>query len=296
MIYQKKILLSILKEFGGTIEMLSLQRLIFLYCNEQSTQKYYGFLPYTYGPFSFAANTDLTSLKKAGYLIETGTCWQVVAEKDTADIVPGISDCSNIVTLKKKYSNYDADELMKYTLKKYPHYAINCVVAQKLLDKEDYEAVVASKNVKVAKGLFTIGYEGRTVDGYFNLLLQNGIKLLCDVRKNAYSIKPGFSKAQLKEVCDSVGIAYIHYPELGIAYGERNKLQSMDDYEKLFSKYVKETLSVTINEQKKLLEDYRYYGNAALTSFEIEPLYCHTSRLIKSLMLISKDEIPIRYL
>ena len=30
----------------------------------------------------------------------------------------------------------------------------------------------------------TIGYEGRSIDEYLNLLIKNNIKLLCDVRKN----------------------------------------------------------------------------------------------------------------
>jgi uncharacterized protein (DUF488 family) len=275
-------LLSILKEFGGTIEKLSLQQLLFLYNNEQCTEAYYEFLPYKGGPFSFAANTDLSSLKKAGYLVETKNCWQIIAEYDTTDVTPEIADYLAIVKLKKKYSNYNAEELLKYTYKKYPLYDANCIVTL--------------QNVKVIKDLFTIGYEGKTVDGYFNLLLQNGIKLLCDVRKNAYSMKPGFTKAQLKAVCDSLGIAYIHYPELGIASELRKELHTQCDYEMLFSKYVNETLSVTIGEQKKLLEDNRHYGNAALTCFEKEPVCCHRSRLAESLMLISKDKIPIQHL
>jgi uncharacterized protein (DUF488 family) len=109
-------------------------------------------------------------------------------------------------------------------------------------------------------------------------------------------MKPGFTKAQLKAVCETVGIAYIHYPELGIASELRKELHTRDDYEMLFSKYVNETLTVTINEQKKLLEDFKHFGNAALTCFEKDPAFCHRSRLTDSLMLISKDKISIQHL
>jgi uncharacterized protein (DUF488 family) len=296
MIYRKKILLSIFNEFGGTLEKLSLQKLLFLYCNEHSTLAHYEFLPYKYGAFSFAANTDLTSLKKAGYLQETETTWEMLSEHDLTDIAPEVADYLAIVKLKKAYSDYNADDLVKYTYKKYPYYATNSVIAQRILDKKDYEIVTALKSAKTTTGLFTIGYEGKTVDSFFNLLLRNGIKLLCDVRKNAYSMKPGFSKAQLKPVCDSVGITYIHYSELGIASQLRKELHTQADYDMLFSNYVNETLTVKTNEQKKLLEDYKHYGNAALTCFERDPVCCHRSRLAESLMLLSKDTTPIQHL
>ena len=46
---------------------------------------------------------------------------------------------------------------------------------------------------------FTIGYEGRAIDEYMNLLLENHVKVLCDVRKNPISRKRGFSKTALSE-------------------------------------------------------------------------------------------------
>ncbi|WP_348602891.1 DUF488 family protein [Bartonella tribocorum] len=41
---------------------------------------------------------------------------------------------------------------------------------------------------------FTIGYEGKSLENYLNCLLENNIKILCDVRKNPISRKYGFSK------------------------------------------------------------------------------------------------------
>ncbi|MCS2389053.1 DUF488 domain-containing protein [Bacteroides thetaiotaomicron] len=61
--------------------------------------------------------------------------------------------------------------------------------------------------------------------------------MLCDVRKNAYSQKYGFSKGQLEKACTGVGIKYIHIPQLGIESEQRQDLKSQKDYEILFESY-----------------------------------------------------------
>jgi hypothetical protein len=45
--------------------------------------------------------------------------------------------------------------------------------------------------------LFTIGYQGRTLEDSLNVLLTASVTLLCDVRRNPVSRKPGFSKGVL---------------------------------------------------------------------------------------------------
>lgn len=294
MLYRKKILLAILNEFGGTLQKLSLQKLLFLFSKECS-QQYYEFLPYKYGAYSFAANTDLVSLKKAGYLTETEKTWKIVTlHKEDIAIEP--ADYTGVAKLKKTYSDLNAADLVKYTYQNYPYYAINSVIARRMLAKGEFESVLELKNARCATGLFTIGYEGKTVDSYFILLLQNGIKLLCDVRKNAFSMKVGFSKSQLKMVCDSVGIAYLHYPELGIASELRKDLHTQDDYNKLFLRYEQESLTKNLPVQQQLLEDLNRYGNAALTCFENDHNCCHRSRLAKSLLSLSNGTITLKHL
>lgn len=292
MVYRKKILLALLNEFGSRIEKLSLQKLLFLYCNENRTKKYYEFLPYKYGAFSFAANTDLTSLKKAGYINETETHWKLTS-KSSEEISLETVDYLAVAKLKNTFSKYNADALIKYTYQNFPYYAINSVIAKKILDAKEYTTIIEQKRRNITTELFTIGYEGKTVDSYFNMLLRNGIKLLCDVRRNAYSMKPGFSKSQLKTTCDSVGIVYKHYPELGIASESRKNLQTPDEFDVLFAKYTEETLPQTQTVQKMLLKDYEQYGNAALTCFEHKPEYCHRSRLAQSIVRLSNDSITI---
>jgi uncharacterized protein (DUF488 family) len=102
--------------------------------------------------------------------------------------------------------------------------------------------------------LFTIGYEGISIDAYINKLIANHIKTLVDVRKNAYSNKFGFSKKEFQYCLEKSSIKYIHIPELGIESEKRQELKtakssSSSGYD-LFGKGIK-------NIENKLFEDYK---------------------------------------
>ena len=83
--------------------------------------------------------------------------------------------------------------------------------------------------------MFTIGYEGISLEEYLVRLIKNDVKVLVDVRNNPLSMKYGFSKSQLKKYCASLGIKYAHFPEVGIQSDQRQELNSQNDYNKLFA-------------------------------------------------------------
>lgn len=63
--------------------------------------------------------------------------------------------------------------------------------------------------------LFTIGYEGRTLDEFLSALRDAGVELLIDVRAVAASRRPGFSKTALAGAVREIGIDYLHLRPLG---------------------------------------------------------------------------------
>lgn len=58
--------------------------------------------------------------------------------------------------------------------------------------------------------VFTIGYEGRTINDFLADLRANDIKLLADVREAPTSRKRGFSKSALASALQDAGIDYLH--------------------------------------------------------------------------------------
>jgi uncharacterized protein (DUF488 family) len=124
-------------------------------------------------------------------------------------------------------------------------------------------------------GVSTIGYEGKTLEGYLNQLLQDGVTLLCDVRRNPLSRKYGFSKSTLAKGCEGVGITYEHLPELGIASDERRDLVTQADRDKLFASYERKVLPGSQAALQRIRDWVRDGRRVALTCFERLPEQCH---------------------
>jgi uncharacterized protein (DUF488 family) len=120
--------------------------------------------------------------------------------------------------------------LIRYTYVNFPYYATKSAIADSILNKEEQAKVVQQKRTFTEPTLFTIGYEGISLDTYINKLIVNDVKILCDVRKNAYSQKYGFSKSQLKTACEGVEIEYLHIPNLGIVSEKRQELKVKEKY------------------------------------------------------------------
>lgn len=85
--------------------------------------------------------------------------------------------------------------------------------------------------------LFTTGYQGENVSYFIDKILDKGIGAIIDIRQNASSRKPGFSKTALAKNLHHVGIGYYHFQELGTPKPLRNYLSEKGDYEIFFKNY-----------------------------------------------------------
>ena len=289
--YRRKILLATLEVFGGKLTAKQLQKLLFLFSREQEI-KAYDFVPYYYGCFSFQANQDVAILGKQGIL--------TIKETEHGRFIELVKSCGYLATLdlfdqqamfklKSKYEKMSQTDLIKYTYVKYPFYAINSRIASDILSEEEIQMVNRQRYHIEGRKLFTIGYEGITLETYLKRLIINDIHLLCDVRRNAYSQKYGFSKSQLEKACVGLNISYIHIPELGIESQKRQDLKSQKDYDILFDEYEKNTLKNNQESLFKICTLLDRYKRVALTCFEKNPMQCHRSRVAKALLSLSNN-------
>ena len=76
--------------------------------------------------------------------------------------------------------------------------------------------------------LFTIGYEGTTVDAVVTALRDAGVARLIDVRALPQSRKPGFSKRLLGGTVAAAGIEYTHLRGLGTPKAGRDAVRHGD--------------------------------------------------------------------
>ena len=144
--------------------------------------------------------------------------------------------------------------------------------------------------------LVTIGYEGRSIETYLELLSANKVTLLCDVRKNPISRKQGFSKKRLQAHCVELNIRYEHLPQLGIDSQERRNLKSLADYELLFQKYRDQTLPQQLATIRTINAWVAQGEHVALTCYELEPSGCHRHCVAKAMQSEHKADLLVNHI
>lgn len=287
MFYRRKIILSLFQLCKGRIEKTRLQKLLFLYTQKKQNAEY-DFIPYKFGCYSYSANADLVTMVKKEFLIESEKGYTKLDKKDYLPTLK-IKDKELLIETVNNYGNMSNESLIKHTYINFPYYAINSTIAERILNEKFRDKVLNSIPNQTQKSVFTIGYEGVSLEKYLNKLVKNNIKLLVDVRKNPLSMKYGFSKTLLKKFCESLGIKYIHIPGVGINSDKRQTLENQEDYDILFESYKRTTLKETSSEQQEIINLLNEYNRIALTCFESNVCQCHRLPLSESLKTIETD-------
>ncbi len=294
MFYRRKVILALLQLFDGQLDKIRLQKLLFLFTNKQ-TKAEYNFIPYKFGCYSYSANADMTAMVARGFLNEDE---KTFGKKDSSDYLKQLkpTDLKILEEVKSNYGKMSATALMKHTYLNFPFYATRSEVAENILNKEELEKVSKAKPQGNKTVLFTIGYEGISLEEYLVRLLKNDVKVLVDVRNNPMSMKFGFSKSQLKKYCASLGIEYIHIPEVGVQRDQRQELHIQSDYDKLFAVYRKNNLSKTITSQNEIVKLLKQYKRIALTCFEANICQCHRKHLAEAIESLTDFKYKVMHI
>lgn len=239
-----------------------LVKTLFLLAREENMGrliKFYNFFPYRYGPFSNVCYADLYKLEQAGLLTEDGTH---LTPTEVGRNAATSADRRAAMRVKRVTSRFNSDrEIREYVYRNYPEYTVK-------------SEIVPAAEKRSPPALFTIGYEGRDIDSFLNVLIQNQIDLLIDVRKNPFSMNFSFVKSKLENYLRKVDIRYTHIPKLGIDGESRKNLVTRSDYQMLFKRYEATTLKEHHEEVERIIglgENHR----AALLCFEADVNLCH---------------------
>ncbi len=129
--------------------------------------------------------------------------------------------------------------------------------------------------------LFTVGYEGFSIDDFIAHLKDYAVNCLLDVRDIPLSRKPGFSKTALSQRLLQDDILYVHFKELGSPKHVREKLKLDKDYTRFFA-----TMQKHLTGKKDSIENaYRYVINktCCLMCFEHPAEKCHRNIVAKKI-------------
>ena len=142
--------------------------------------------------------------------------------------------------------------------------------------------------------LYTIGFQGSSLADFLKTLDRHKIDLLIDIRENAISRKPGFSKNALKAALQEVGIDYIHYRALGPSRDVRKTYAANQNHNWLKQQYLE-----AINAQPDLIRELMeliYQHTCCLMCLEADPAICHRTILANYLHNQLDPEIEIQNL
>ena len=119
--------------------------------------------------------------------------------------------------------------------------------------------------------IFTIGYQGRSVDQFVGSLVQNSVDTIIDVRLRPNSRKVGFSKTGLAAACSRVGIGYQHDRDLGTPAEILAAFRETGEYD--WDGFVThlDSQPLALNRAIEVASD----RVVCLVCYEADPLECH---------------------
>lgn len=142
----------------------------------------------------------------------------------------------------------------------------------------------------------TIGFTKKSAERFFNILNDNAVELLIDVRLNNSSQLSGFSKGDdlkyfLNKICN---IQYINdkllAPTKDILDAYKKKKISWCKYESMYISLLKER-----NIEKYFFSEYIKFNNICFLCSEDVPDYCHR-RLLVDFLNNYRHNLNIRHL
>jgi uncharacterized protein (DUF488 family) len=219
-------------------------------------------------------------------------------KKDEEDYLSMLRDNDRLLVnqIYVQYHRMDAQDLIRYNYDHFPYYAINCSLAKDLLSKKQMEEIESARPHIEGHILYTIGYQGISLEAYLNKLIKNDIRVLVDVRNNPISQKFGFSKFLLLQYCATLNIQYIHYPEVGIQSAFRQELKTQTDYDSLFEVYKDQILTGTLLTQQSIIDLLIERQRIALTCFEANIHQCHRKHLAESICRLPAWQYELKHI
>lgn len=141
--------------------------------------------------------------------------------------------------------------------------------------------------------LYTIGYEGVSVDDFVATLKQQNIQLVIDVRDYPGSRRKGFSKNILAAILDEANIEYVHLKNLGDPKEGRDAARAgnFDRFIKIFSNHMKTPEALSALEFATQLSVEK---KSCLMCYERSHLHCHRSIVAK--MIVDETEQDLTHL
>lgn len=292
MLRRQKTILALLAEAGQPVTPTVLVKCAFLLRQETeyvADPAFYDFVPYKFGPFSFALYRELESLQRDGYVSDEDgrLCITPGMRRSSLEKVAELSQTerSSVTDVSRKYGKMRQRTLLQDVYRRYPHYASRSELTDLHHDRQPQTPVAEP-------AAYTAGYERKSVDAFFDGLLRAGIRVVIDVRANPVSRKYGFAGSSMAGIAKKLDLGYTHLPSLGIPSKARAGLGSKASYQRLLDRYERH-LPEHASEIDALSKQMQV-APSVLVCVESDVECCHRSRLATAVSKASG--LPVHHL
>ena len=277
MLTRQKILLKLLHHTRHPFSRTRFVKLAFLLRRETCVKDeatFYDFVPYRYGPFSFALYREMDALQRKGYLR-----WEENRVALLNDMLPAVARAVEVLPQRvtsavkgivRQYAGWSQRALLRDIYARYPWFATRSELPELLPAKLPTAG-------PARPAVYTMGYQKKSVDAFFDILLRTGIATVVDVRSNPVSRKYGFARRTIRDIAVKLGLEYLHYPQVGIPRAQRANLHDHASHQRLFDlyeRYLKANPQLVI-EIAKIVQA----KPCVLVCMEKEAHLCHRGRL-----------------
>lgn len=293
MLRRQKTILALLSEAKQPLARTVLVKHAFLLRQETdvgSDSVFYDFVPYKFGPFSFALYRELEALQRDGYIAFEND--RILLSPDmlrpSLDKVAELSGAvlSSVRSIAKQYGKFRQNTLLKDIYRRYPRYASKS-------ERKDLQVSPCPNATVAPPAVYTAGYQQKSIDGFFDALLKTGIRVIVDVRSNPVSRKYGFARSSMAGIAQKLDLDYVHLPSLGIPSEARVGLASKASYKRLLDAYEQNTLPKRRPDVDQLSQRMQHMP-CVLVCMERDVECCHRSRLATAVSKV--NGLPVRHL
>jgi uncharacterized protein (DUF488 family) len=140
--------------------------------------------------------------------------------------------------------------------------------------------------------LFTIGYQGLSIDNFTKTLQQNKINMVIDIRERPFSRIKDFSRNNLRDHLALSNIEYSHLKQLGSPQNLRDKVKIDHDYTYFFKHY-----EIYLDGQSETLLQLSNFLNdkiICLLCLEKDPEICHRKIVARKLTELADNTDKIQ--
>ncbi len=152
--------------------------------------------------------------------------------------------------------------------------------------------------------VFTLGYQGLTLEAYSEILVRTGVGIVLDVRETPFSYNRRYIGSVMKRALADAGVGYLHLKACGNPSINRKTAKSPEECLSMYREYLARDTGCLTPLLSEIEKANGLGEPACLTCYEREPHACHRTILLEFLLdqtpelevmhLVPDQEITVR--